>query len=354
MKKGLEFLAAMLAGLLLAASAWAAPYSGLHVFGDSLSDAGDGPGAILSLYRFAGGCDALHPCPPYVGGHYTDGPTAAEQLAGHLLPGGATPPGFLSFAVAGATTGIGNFADGGSATAIGASGLPGMAQQVGLYASTFGAASPDTLYFLWGGANDFLTGGSPLAAAQNVAGLVSALAGLGARHFLVPNLPDLGLTPFAAGAQLIALARDFSLAFNDELARLIAALDAMPAVDIALFDTFGLFNAMLADPAAHGFANASAPCLQGQAVCADPGAHVFWDDFHPTTTAHAYIADAFARQVPEPASLLLVALGVVALSGRRARLAACRRGPGKPLPAGGHIRPIALPMRNPHETPAPI
>lgn len=318
MNKGLEFLAAMLTGLLLAASAWAAPYSGLYAFGDSLSDAGDSPSAILSLYRLAGGCDALHSCPPYVGGHYTNGPTAAEQLAARLLPGGATPPGFLGFAVAGATTGIGNFGDGGSPTSAGTFGLPGMAQQVGLYASTFGVANPDALYFLWGGANDFLTGSSPLAAAQNIAGLVAALIGIGARNFLVPNLPDLGLTPFAAGAQLVDLARGFSLAFNDELARLIAVLDATPAVNIALFDTFGLFEAVVADPAAHGLANASAPCLQGQTVCADPGAHVFWDDFHPTTAAHARIATAFAQQVPEPASLLLVALGIVALAGRKA------------------------------------
>ena len=56
---------------------------------------------------------------------------------------------------------------------------------------------PVRLYFIWGGANDYLTNDSPVEAAQNIGGYVSALAAAGAQHFLVPNLPDLSLTPLS-------------------------------------------------------------------------------------------------------------------------------------------------------------
>jgi cholinesterase len=72
-----------------------------------------------------------------------------------------------------------------------------MFQELALYVSlSGGVADPNALYFVWGGANDLLTRDSPVAGAQNIAGYVAELAMDGATHFLVPNLPNLGLTPF--------------------------------------------------------------------------------------------------------------------------------------------------------------
>ena len=132
----------------------------MYSFGDSLSDVGSNPSAVLSIYTLLGNtCDPGHPCPPYVGGHYTNGPTAAEYLADAVVSGGANPANFYSYAVAGATSGIGNYGDGGTATTVGLFGLPAMAQEIGLYVTlSGGVADPGALYFIWGGANDFLTG----------------------------------------------------------------------------------------------------------------------------------------------------------------------------------------------------
>ncbi|MBN8443221.1 MAG: SGNH/GDSL hydrolase family protein [Thauera sp.] len=325
MKTILKSLMAGCAGLLLAMHAWATPYSSLYVFGDSLSDIGNNPSARLSIFNLIGGCDPGHPCPPYVDGHYTNGSTAAEYLASSILPGGATPANFFGYAVSGSTSGIGNYGDGGTAGSAGIYGLPGMAQQLMAYSfESGGVADPSALYLVWGGSNDILTADSPVSAAQSVAGYVAGLAAMGARNILVPNLPDLSLTPFARLAGLEAPAQGFSMLFNSTLAALLNELDLLSPARIFQFDTFAFLHDVVANPGAFGFSNATDGCLLSPLACTDPDEFVFWDDFHPTTAAHALIASAFARTVPEPGSLLLMALALAALAARgRGRL---RRG----------------------------
>lgn len=305
-------LACILAAMLSSAGAAAAPFDALYAFGDSLSDAGDNPGAVLSISRLLGGCDPGHRCPPYDAGRYSNGPTAAERLADSAL---STEGVFAGFAVAGSTTGVGNFGDGGTATTPGAHALPGMTQQIAAHAAASGGvADPRALYFVWGGGNDFLTGDSPTGAARNVAEHVAALASMGARRLLVPNLPDLSLTPFAQTAGLQAPARAFSLGFNDTLAAELARIEAATAARIIAFDTFSFVDEVVADPQAFGFANATDACLSTFGVCADPDTFVFWDGFHPTAAAHAMIGAAFARSlsvsVPEPGSASLIGLAL--------------------------------------------
>lgn len=318
MKRSLASLVSVLAFLLTAANVWAMPYSGLYAFGDSLSDAGSSPSAVLSIYKLLGGnCDPFHPCPPYYQGRYSNGPVAVERLADSILPGGATPANFFDFAVAGATTGLGNYGDGGSSGGQGAFGLPGMYQQVGSYlTSSGGIADPNALYFVWGGANDFLTLDSPVLAAQNIAGYVGALASAGATNILVPNLPDLSLTPFVQSVGLQAQAHAFSTAFNATLAIQLGNLDQLfPAADIIQFDTFSFLNDVVLNPAKYGLSNSQDACLPSllDAPCANPDSYVFWDVFHPTAAADAVIASAFARTVPEPATIALLAAGLLAL-----------------------------------------
>jgi phospholipase/lecithinase/hemolysin len=206
-----------------------------------------------------------------------------------------------------------------------------MFQQMGLYlSSSGGVADPSALYFVWGGANDFLTLDSPILAAQNIAGHVGTLATAGAAHILVPNLPDLSLTPFVQDAGLQALAQAFTLGFNAELAVQLGNLSALfPGTDIVQFDTFAFLNDVVTNPADYGFANSQDACLPSILVapCANPDGYVFWDGFHPTTQADAVIASAFAQAVPEPGTLALLVLGLYAAfltDARRRRLARAR------------------------------
>ena len=347
------FIAGLFTLLATGGNAWASSFSALYTFGDSLSDAGDSPFAVMSLNKTLGGiCDPTHPCPPYDGGRISNGPVVSERLAVALFGDGkVTTDNFRGYAVGGATTGIGNVGDGGNATSSGTFGLPGMRDELNSYLGNLNGAKadPNALYMVWGGADDFLTRDSPTAAAQNIAGYVSELAGAGARHFFVPNLPDLGATPSSIdnGPAFQAAARDFSLTFNSALDAQLNNLDTQfPSADILRFDTFSFVNSVIQDPAGHGLTDVTHSCLGGIGgliPCSDAGQHLFWDDFHPTTQAHLLLAGAFATAVPEPEIFAMLTAGLFILglaSARRRQMENTRtrlQAGGLSLPEPGRV-----------------
>ena len=337
MKVRAHFIA-VFALLLAGGNVSAAGFSALYTFGDSLSDVGDNPAAAMSIYKLlAGNCDPSHPCGPYDHGRFTNGFVAPEYLAAALFPGGVNPVNFHSYAVGGATTGIGNFGDGGSATkegdlipipVPGVFPLPGMKGELKVFTQDLndagGKADPNALYFVWGGANDYLTKDDPTAAAQNVAGYVNELAGVGATHFLVPNIGDLGRTPDAIANNNVANAHNFSVAFNTALATQLGSVAShFPGIDIVQFDTYSFLNNIIQNPANFGFSDVQNPCIGGPngPVCGDPGSFLFWDTVHPTTRADSFLGAAFASAVPEPEMVIMYMMGllVVGLAGSRRR-----------------------------------
>lgn len=333
---------AVFALLLAAGNVSAAGFSALYTFGDSLSDVGDNPAAALSIYKLLGGnCDPSHPCAPfgpYDHGRYTNGFVTPEYLAAALFPAGVNPVNFHSYAVGGATTGIGNYGDGGTATKTGdllpipvpgVFPLPGMKGELKVFTQDLndagGKTDPNALYLVWGGANDYLTQDDPKLAAQNIAGYVNELAGVGATHFLVPNIGDLGRTPYAMDNNDGANAHNFSVAFNTELATQLGSVSSQfPGIDIVQFDTYSFLNNIIQNPANFGFTDVQDPCLGGAlglTPCGDPGSFLFWDKFHPTTRADTFLGAAFASAVPEPEMAMMYMMGllVVGLAGSRRR-----------------------------------
>ena len=364
--KPLSSFAASLGMAALLGAGTAHGYTNLFVFGDSLSDSGNVSATVEVLMGFP----LLGP--PYAG-RGSNGPVAVEYLAAarglSALPAGSTvtlpptvtvPLGGTNYAQFGGATGDVTTVSGGTYDTYIASnpvfaaaggtifnGYAGIDNQVAAFAASLGggAADPGALYTVWGGANDAfialedpgflalaivdpLAAGAVVAqtaavAAQNVGGALVALAGLGAKHFLVPNIPDLGLTPSAAGQGVAAIAAlsFYSDVFNATLAGVLDQLELL-GLDVVAFDVEGLLDQVVATPDAFGFVETQTACLADYAACAASGfRYLFWDGVHPTTYAHAILGDLFARAVPEPATLVLVLAGIALLARRHGRRA---------------------------------
>ena len=291
-RKAAYFVVLVAATLLAMTSlASAGPFSSVFVYGDSLSDTGN-------IYAVTGGAIPLSP--PYYNGRFSNGLLAPEYLAAALH----AP--LTSFAWGGATTGVGNSGDGGTQTSFGIFGLPGMETQV---AATLGsippALIPTSLFIVWGGPDDFISGGTVQQGVTDVLTIVGALQLAGAQHILVPGMPDLGLTPAYFGNPS---ATAFSFAFDQ-------GLQANLPKGATYFDTFGFMHLVVSNPGAFGFTNVTSPCLVGLTPCANPNQYLFWDDLHPTTAADQILAGQFANAVPEPSTLLMLGTGIAGLAG---------------------------------------
>lgn len=330
-------LAACLTALSpLAANASLHTLSNLFVFGDSLSDGGNynrPPDAAYPL--------SAYPPPPYAGSRYSNGPTAVEYLWQSFNP--ANPAGFkpsnqggTNYALGGATTGTFNFnfinpptpdpirpyffGEGGIANQV--------AQFAGSCTNCFAPAS--SLFVVWGFPNDvfsnalFALSPSDLidAGIKNILKAIQTLAGEGATHFLVPNMPDLGATPAFRGGPNAADLTALTQGFNAFLASSLTLLDQALPGEIVQFDTYSTVQRVMQSPSTYGIANATQQCVQHllDSQC-NPNTWLFWDGVHPTTAGHRLLGEQFAAAVPEPATLALLALGLLGIAASRRRRA---------------------------------
>jgi phospholipase/lecithinase/hemolysin len=277
------------------------------VFGDSLSDPGN---VFVVTGQYSVRPFAPIPSAPYaIGGmHFTNGATWAERLSRALDSRTGTGPALRVPQV------YTNYAFGGArARAAAASASPSLGAQVTMYiGNTGGVASPEALHVVWFGANDVRdalealaadpSGGTSFGIVQTailaIRDNVVALWSAGARTFLVPNVPNLALTPAVAAqpAQVRGAALQLSAAYNAGLAQLLGQLQAqLPGVRIVPLDIFGLLNGIVAAPSAYGIVDATTPCLQFGvvvgAVCAQPQTYLFWDAIHPTAAVHKILAE---------------------------------------------------------------
>lgn len=296
-------------------TAQAGPFSGIYVFGDSLSDTGN-----LSLVT---GGAAPGTAQPYDGGRFSNGPLWVEGLAWGLgLAGQASPylMGGNNYAYAGARTG----------TALTPPGV--LAQVAGIWGPAVGVADPDALYVVVGGGNDMRdarsafrgtsagdTFGRDSAAAAAIVGLSNAiqyLAASGARHVLIANLPDLGNTPEAALLGLKAASTAASVSFNTLVPTLFGLEAFFPDLNIELLDMAGIANNVLANAKDFGVTNTNLPCgaffFSAGANCANS---LFSDVLHPSALVHGLFAQAALEiyGIPLPGTLALLVLALLAL-----------------------------------------
>jgi len=233
----------------------------LVVFGDSLSDTGNA-------------------------GRFSNGLVWVEQVADTLrLPLIASNRGGQNYAVGGARV---------------EEGLQSLRTQVEKFLKQ-PRPSGRTLYIVWGGGNDVLAAiGQPdalskvTAAGASLKSIVAELVAHGASDLLVPNLPDVSITPEvqAHGSAAIAEGRRLSLAFNHAVEQgLQDVVHSSTSLRLYRLDVAAMAERARKDPASYGFTNISTPC-GGSSQCEK---YLFWDHIHPTTAAHARLAEAALR-----------------------------------------------------------
>ena len=262
-------------------------YDNLYVFGDSYCDVGN-------LFIATGGAV---PSAPYYNGRFSNGLIWVDHVAGFLgVPLAPSLSGGTDYAFGGAWVTAPQPLAGGAF-------IPSVRQQVELYLGGHGGeADPNAMYILEGGGNDILgtTTGSPQALAFKIAGrLVDCaimLREAGARHFIIPNLFNVGLLPAAMGNASFATAA--STATNEFVNSLLALEDNRQGVQILRMDVFGLLNAVQTDPTQFGFTDIKMPCLT-TAPCAHPDRTFFWDMHHPTEFGHVCLAAAFENALAQ-------------------------------------------------------
>jgi cholinesterase len=252
-------LLAVLMVLSRSAAAQAQPtFDHLVIFGDSLSDMGNA-------------------------GRFSNGPVWVEQLAAMLkLPLSASERGGQNFAVGGARV---------------KEGPQSLRAQVEEFLKQ-PRPSGRTLYIIWGGGNDVLAAiGEPdalskvNAAVASVKSIVAELIAHGASDLLVPNLPDVSVTPEvqAHGPKAISEGRRLSFDFNKAVEQgLNDLVHSSTTFRLYRLDVAAMAERARKDPASYGFTNISTPC-RASAECEK---YLFWDEIHPTTEAHAHLAEA--------------------------------------------------------------
>jgi phospholipase/lecithinase/hemolysin len=281
-------------------------FSGIVVFGTSLSDPGN---AFALLGEQSTPPDfmlnpLLVPSAPYAKGghHFSNGATWIEQYARSVGLGDSVRAAFATTDPAATNYAVG------AARAYDDNINVNLTRQVDVFLQrSGGVASPDALYAVEMGGNDvrdafqvfaFGGDGGPIlqAALASIAANIQRLYAAGAREFLVWSIPNIALTPAirALGPAAGALGSAVTQAFDGGLTQVLGQLSfALPGVSFARLDAYQLQNAIVASPAAFNLTVVTTACVTPNIApftCQDANDYLYWDGIHPTKAGHAILA----------------------------------------------------------------
>ncbi|MGI4878276.1 MAG: SGNH/GDSL hydrolase family protein [Janthinobacterium lividum] len=297
----------------------------LIVFGDSLVDAGN---AYLGTLG-----QTAQPGYGYFDGRYSNGPVWTDLINQRLTNHLTTPflLGGVNYAVGGAEAAEDRSLQGFI--------VPGLASQLGIYATSGKAIDPNALYVLNFGNNDVSALLAGIAAAPNAGaaaafqagftaafvgnylGAISYLNAHGAKNFLIGGVPNPQIT--------IGIGLEASLQAG------LATLSLTPGSSLKQIDYFGFFNSLVANPTAYGLpadldVNLGDACVDISVAPSNPNPdcshYLSFDGIHPTAPVHAALARYVGEligigSVPEPSSwaLMIGGFGLIGATMRRSR-----------------------------------
>ena len=302
----------------LCTTAWA-DYSKVVVFGDSMSDTH----RLYDISKYI--WTKPFPAAPNYPGRVCDGPVAVEYLAQSL-----NAP-LLNYAFAGATssydsllifplgvlTQVNEYLNNNAVVPI-VTTLP-VVSTIAMKLPTSGKADPKALHVIWAGPDDYyrpfigMTNATTPPTVANIKQAVTSLYNGGARHFFIPMMPDLSLTPSALNHEsqnpgYIDAARKASDDFAVELTKALAEMRARyPSARIITFDNLSYMRQQFPIVQAQGKIIDKA-CRTGgldlvslrstpAMVCTNPQDHVFWDGNHPTSWVNKIWAGEWTKTI---------------------------------------------------------
>ncbi|WP_227515705.1 autotransporter outer membrane beta-barrel domain-containing protein [Acinetobacter qingfengensis] len=284
---------------LMAVQANATEFNDVVIFGDSLSDGGQ------------------------YGSRFTTNPgkTTAELVAEGV--GIETIP---------STQGGSNYAYGGATVADFSNGIPTLQQQLAIYLNANnGVADANTLYQVWGGANDIFAyatsyASGSISATQLQTGLVTSastelallttLKDAGASYVVVYNMPDIGLTPSYVNTASSATATALATLYNSTLNSGLNTLSDQ-GLNIIPVNVYGLLQEIAANPTQYGFSNVTdMACSSGSSLgCTDDGTgYLFADGVHPTAYTHQILSKVVLSTLNAPKQISLLTEAPLALT----------------------------------------
>jgi len=303
--------------LVIAAPGWAAAqstFSGIVVFGTSLSDSGNafalvGDASTAPDFQLN---PLLIPSAPYAKGghHFSNGATWIEQYARSVGLGDSVRPALATIDPA-----VTNYAVG-AARAYNDGINFNLTRQVDTFLQRAGGvASSQALYVIEMGSNDIRdafvvyagggNGGPILAAALgSIAASVQRLYLAGARNFLVWAAPNVALTPAirTLGPAAGALATSLTQSFNGNLTGLVGQLSAgLPGLNVRRLAADQILAAIVADPGGFQLTTVTTACVTPNVApfaCDHVDEFLFWDGIHPTKAGHAILAEQTSRVLP--------------------------------------------------------
>jgi phospholipase/lecithinase/hemolysin len=178
------------------------------------------------------------------------------------------------------------------------------------------------------GGNDVInavTSSPPLTEAYITSGVdseiaqITTLADDGARHFLIVNVPNVGLIPLVSGDPAASgLATQFSQDYDAMLQTQLQDLVLPAGAALNEFNLYDYNEGLLANAGNYGFTNTMQPCYS-DAPSSDASttgcntsninSFVYWNNVHPTAAVQALWADGMLQTIPEASTWAMLLTG---------------------------------------------
>ncbi|WGL59771.1 SGNH/GDSL hydrolase family protein [Pigmentibacter sp. JX0631] len=175
-----------------------------------------------------------------------------------------------------------------------------------------------TLYVIWVGGNDYLQKSDPTLTVNNIIESIKIILDYSSsndkKYFLIPNLPNLGKTPYAMKRKeeietLAHVTAKHNSILNEKLEILKNQLEYKDKLVIINLKIDNFFKKITSFPTFYGFKKVNEACYSKNylendgEICSTPDKYLFWDEIHPSKRAHCLIAN-FAEKAIIDAGLI--------------------------------------------------